>query len=73
MERSKECGDKKRCIREINPDVYPGVFFGEAWKYEENFLGCYLCRMNDKEMCEECGQPMADHDDGECPKKIRED
>jgi len=23
--------------------------------------------------CEECGEPMADHDDGECPRKINED
>lgn len=25
------------------------------------------------EKCEECSEPMADHDDGECPRKINED
>ena len=46
MERSKECGDKKRCLREINPEFHPGVCFGEMWKYEERWFGCYLCRLN---------------------------
>lgn len=26
----------------------------------------------EEEFCEECGEPMADHDDGDCPKKFLE-
>lgn len=28
---------------------------------------------DDTEECDQCDQPMSEHDDGECPKKYRED
>ena len=27
----------------------------------------------ESDICEECEQPLEDHDDGECPRKFRED
>ncbi len=43
MEKSKECEGKTRCLKEINPEVHPGVFFGEGWKHNENEMACVFC------------------------------
>jgi hypothetical protein len=34
---------KDRCLKEINPNVHPGVFFGTPFEYDPNLLGCVFC------------------------------
>ncbi len=41
--KSKECEGKTRCLKEVNPEVHPGVFFGVGWKYNENEMACVFC------------------------------
>jgi uncharacterized Zn-finger protein len=32
-----------RCLKEINPESHPGVFFGRGYVYEENSMACEQC------------------------------
>ena len=49
MEKSKECEGKPKCLKEINPEVHPGIFWSEPWKYEETLHACFLCGLNLKD------------------------
>ncbi len=33
----------KPCLKEINPEEYPGIYFGEPYKYDPNYGGCIDC------------------------------
>lgn len=37
-----DCSNRK-CLREVNPEMFPGVFFGKQHHYEENYGGCLDC------------------------------
>jgi len=38
--------NKTKCLKQVNPDV-PDIFFGVPFEYDENWMGCYLCRLED--------------------------
>jgi hypothetical protein len=37
-----ECHHPDKCLREVSPGS--GIFFGEAFVYDEDFMACYLCK-----------------------------
>ena len=37
------CPPVKKCVREINPQAFSGVFFGKKFCYEDDYLGCWMC------------------------------
>lgn len=42
------------------------------WSIEE-YSKCPVCHLKEKTICDKCNQPISEHDDGECPSKIRQD
>jgi hypothetical protein len=42
MKNGDKC-DKKRCLKEINPEAHPGVFMGTPFVYEDFWMACVLC------------------------------
>jgi len=34
----------KNCLKEVNPEKHPGVYFGQPFIYEERWYGCWLCQ-----------------------------
>lgn len=38
----KHC-KKGKCLKEVNPSVYPGEFFGEPFLVEMKAYACFLC------------------------------
>ena len=42
--------NKKTCLKEINPEEFPGVYFDDLpFIYDENFMACWMCRQESKE------------------------
>lgn len=39
---------KERCLKEVNPKVFPGVYFGKPFEFNENEGACYLCGLGEK-------------------------
>ncbi len=37
------CEGLEKCLKEINPKHFPGVYWGEPWKYDENIGCCVDC------------------------------
>lgn len=40
---------KVKCLKEINPEVYPGVYFGKAFEFDKNCGECVECRIMKEE------------------------
>jgi hypothetical protein len=38
--------NKYSCLKEINPEQFPGIYFGEPRQFDPNWYGCYLCQRN---------------------------
>ncbi len=38
-QRSPECGETKRCLKEINPIQFPGMYWGTPWRFQP-YMGC---------------------------------
>jgi hypothetical protein len=38
-----DCIGRKRCLKEVNPEEHPGVYWGEPWKADENCGCCVSC------------------------------
>ena len=38
-----ECLHRKPCLKEVNPEEYPGVFWGEPYVVDENCGCCISC------------------------------
>ena len=42
--------NKTTCLKEINPEEFPGVYFDDLpFIYDENFGACWMCRQESKE------------------------
>ena len=49
----KQCEGKTFCVKQVNPHAEElrkrEVLFGEPFKYDPNYMGCYLCGRNQTE------------------------
>lgn len=43
MEKSPECGDSERCLKEINPKCFPGVYWGKPFVWDMSRGCCVDC------------------------------
>lgn len=35
---------KEKCLKEVNPKAFPGVFFDDKpFQFDPNFMACYFC------------------------------
>ena len=44
----KSCDKTKRCLKEVNPASFPGVYFGTPHIYDPDWLGCVFCKEEEK-------------------------
>ncbi len=40
---NNSCDLEEDCLKEINPDFFPGVFFGVAYLFDTREGACWLC------------------------------
>jgi hypothetical protein len=64
MERSPECRDVERCLKEFNPEHFPGLYWGTPWEYRD-FLGCCVDCQVEKRMKDERIKSVSKEDSGE--------
>ena len=46
--------EKLPCLKEINPEQWPGVYFGKPWKYDLTYGACHDCLI--KEDCKKVAE-----------------
>ncbi len=49
--------EKRRCLKEVNPEVYPGVFAGIPWEFDENWGACRDCQSFRRDVLDKDFQP----------------
>ncbi len=67
-----EAAQKHHTSPDYNPDE-DVLFWGNVDKKGNLTVGSYQAGFFDDDECDKCGLPMSEHDDGECPRRIRED
>ena len=38
----------KKCMKEINPEEHPGVYFGKPFVYDPNWGACWMCQREER-------------------------